>query len=552
MSRPRMTQTVFLCLTLAIGLWSLRPLRDFQYYLSTGDHGRDLYAFEQTMEGRAPYRDYEWLSGPLMPYYYALFFGVFGATIQTALLAQNILILTAGVLVYFTCALWLSPAMAMTAALWYWAFRGPEFFHTYNHIGGLVMILLTLYALLRYLKTPSLRTVFLGATALLALLLIRLNMGLALWGAFFLGLILIDRQRTEAVFLSWKPGRVLLPAGVLLIAALVYWGLLGDQPGYIVYQSFPYGKTQRTDATTGILGSLGLLGHILVKNFTASWPRRLMALLLLSSGLLTGGVLLRHRGRPVIRETVLSLGLLLIVFTASLHEFLASGVFYRLHWSAAIFFILIFYLIFWTTRLGPRRIFTPTVRALLALILCVTAVKQIHNEHHNIAAFKQGLGTVLSVGKNRVYLSQQKQWTEVVHQSVAFLKNHVPPEEAVLVIPFDALYCFLAQRPCASRQLVFFEHILIPPQQEKKIIQEMETKGVDWVLLSNRVRSDEPGMGTFGRTYGRLLHHYIMTRFEPVARFGDWTRPGGWVYPHGTLILRRKTPLPAATANTPR
>ena len=552
MSRPRMIQTVFLCLTLAIGLWAIWPLRDFQYYLSTGDHGRDLYAFEQTMEGRVPYRDYEWLSGPLMPYYYALFFRLFGPTIQTALLAQNILILATGVLVYLTCALWLSPAMAMAAALWYWAFRGPEFFHTYNHIGGLVMILLTLYALLRYLKRPSLRPVVLGAAALLALLLIRLNMGLALWGAFFLGLILIDRLKGPPVFLSWKSGRVLLPAGVLLIAALVYWGLLHDQPGYIVYQSFPYGKVQRTDTTKDIIGSLDLLGHILVKNFTASWPRRLMALGIISSGLWTGCALLRQRGKPVVKEITLTLGIILIVLTASLHEFLASGVFYRLHWSVAAFFILIFYLIFWTARLGPPRIFTPIVRALLTLAFCVTAVKQIHNEHHNITAFKRGLGTLLRVGKNRVYLSQQKQWTEVVQQSVAFLKHHVPPEEAILVIPFDALYCFLAQRPCASRQLVFFEHILIPPQQENKIVEEMETKGVNWVLLSNRVRSDEPGMGTFGRTYGRILHHYIMTRFKPVARFGDWTRPGGWVYPHGTLILQRKPPLPDANANTPR
>jgi hypothetical protein len=76
----------FLALVVLAGIVILYPHLNYQFYLSQGDHGRDLYSFKKTFEGGIPYKDYDSQNGPLMPYYYSLFFRFFGVSVQTTLL----------------------------------------------------------------------------------------------------------------------------------------------------------------------------------------------------------------------------------------------------------------------------------------------------------------------------------------------------------------------------------------------------------------------------------------------------------------------------------
>jgi hypothetical protein len=61
-----------LTLTGLTGLFLLLPGVQSQPFIATGDHGRDLYAAAAILQGEVPYRDFWWVYGPLMPYYYAL------------------------------------------------------------------------------------------------------------------------------------------------------------------------------------------------------------------------------------------------------------------------------------------------------------------------------------------------------------------------------------------------------------------------------------------------------------------------------------------------
>src|SRR3989338_668613 len=140
---------LFLFLTVVAGLLVLLPFHDFQYFLAQGDHGRDLYCFKKTLDGALPYRDYSWLFGPLMPYYYSACYLLGGISIQSVLLGQGLLILLAGILIYLICAAFLPPALSFVCAFWYWSYRGTEFFYTYNHIGVIVAILVAIYCVFR-------------------------------------------------------------------------------------------------------------------------------------------------------------------------------------------------------------------------------------------------------------------------------------------------------------------------------------------------------------------------------------------------------------------
>jgi len=140
-----------LFLVLFSGILFHYPTLDFQPLIAQGDHGRDLYSFQLTLQGKAPYKDFWWQYGPLMTYYYAQIFNIFDVSIQSALLGKFFIILGSGLLIYLISAVCMAPFYAFVCTMWFWVFR-PDFFYTYNHIGGIFFILLTVYATCLYIK----------------------------------------------------------------------------------------------------------------------------------------------------------------------------------------------------------------------------------------------------------------------------------------------------------------------------------------------------------------------------------------------------------------
>src|ERR1700690_66745 len=150
------SKTVFLFLTILMSALFAWPELNFQDLLSQGDHGRDLYAFDAVTHGKLPYKDFWWVYGPIMPYYYGLFFKIFGVHITSVLLGRALLVILCSMFFYLGAACLMSPVLAFLGASWFTQGR-PEFFFTYNHIGGLLMELIILWGLLSYILNRSSR-----------------------------------------------------------------------------------------------------------------------------------------------------------------------------------------------------------------------------------------------------------------------------------------------------------------------------------------------------------------------------------------------------------
>ncbi|MEI8345735.1 MAG: hypothetical protein WCG06_06660, partial [Candidatus Omnitrophota bacterium] len=117
------------------GIFIAWPARNYLPALATGDHGRDLLAYQSTASGKIPYRDYYWNFGPLMPYYYGLFFKLFGVKITSILLGKILMDLLAGIALYLGLAAFIGLPFAFLAAVWFWVYN-PGFHYTFNHAGG--------------------------------------------------------------------------------------------------------------------------------------------------------------------------------------------------------------------------------------------------------------------------------------------------------------------------------------------------------------------------------------------------------------------------------
>ncbi len=83
----------------AAGIVITAPYANYQDFLSQGDHGRDLYAAQAVYRGELPYKDFWWVYGPLMPYYFGLFFKIFGTHISSMLLGKLMIRVLGGILI---------------------------------------------------------------------------------------------------------------------------------------------------------------------------------------------------------------------------------------------------------------------------------------------------------------------------------------------------------------------------------------------------------------------------------------------------------------------
>jgi hypothetical protein len=336
------------------------------------------------------------------------------------------------------------------------------------------------------------------------------------------------RQRRLYIFLSLI---------ILAITFFVYWLLLHGLPDYAIYQSFPFNKAQRTDASPSIAHAALSTLRMLVSYFMATPAQKILGIILLFS-LLQCLIFIFSKNTPEnLRKTLILIFSSLVLFLIlGSHEYLASGVYYRAFWVYPLIYIIVFYLI----GMGTKNISSAFLKALIALTLFLPPFWNIRHINQSIQSFKNPLH-MLRIGKNKIYTLQPPWWFQTVTDASNFLKEHSRPDETVLVLPLDPLYLFLGERDSATRQLVFFEHINIPEAQERETIREMEANNGNWAVISNRSDSSEGGLGTFGKTYCPRLAQYLNDHFETVATFGDWTNPPGWAWNHGVKILRRKS-----------
>jgi hypothetical protein len=537
----RHEKMAFLLLTFLVGVLIYITRCDFQPFVSQGDHGRDLYAFKRVVEaGAVPYRDFSWLFGPLMLYYYAVFFKILGVSIQSAIIAQNVLVVLTGVFLYLAASRCMPAPLSFICALWYWAFRGREFFYTYNHSGGLLCLVVLVFALFRYLEDPRIRHVVAGFVAAFFFLMIRPNMAIAVMAGWIATLAIADIVRKDPRlrfnFRVYCYGSLFTG----LLAFFLYWLYFRGLPVYVLWESFPFTPQQRTDVTPSLMAAVRYLGDILALITVSSrmWPF-LWALLGVSVfGIIVKQILMWKSARQETTKAMLVLASMLILIGVTFHEYLLSGIFYRLYWALPLVLLLMFFLFDYAARGPSQRI----IRVFLYITLCWMAILTIKTEATTIASLRTP-EHMLQWGDNRVYTYQPAQWFDAVNRTCTFIDQNVPKGEKLFTVPFDTLYNFLTGRDQPTRQWTYFQHFIIPPEQDIATIRDLEREKVKWVLISNRAISSEAGLGLFGRDYCHLLGAYIFANYDAVAQFGWWTTRASWAWDHGTIILKRKTPF---------
>jgi len=528
-------RSLALLAVLLAGIIITAPYVNYQDYLSQGDHGRDLYAAQAVYRGELPYKDFWWVYGPLMPYYYGLFFLIFGTKISSMILGKLILRIAGGLIICLGMMEISSEITAFLCACWFMLFQ-QDFFFTYNHLGGIVMVLGIAYCLLAYIKDNSSKAAWGALGFIFTLCLIKINFGLAALAVSVITVGVCDLVRR----IPFNKGKASFYAAALilipLLSFIIYWSLLKGLTVMEIRQCLPYKEGDQPYTMSPWL-AIGNFLQITFHTIGSNWTNLAFAITINASALYCIYLLSAKNKLPAARKLILilSLGMICLFYTANAHEYLKSGVWYRVFWTQPLSMMLIFILIDTATQSIPKAARKLVLTALAALVFyCWFSAERYVNSVKVESQY-------LSLPRAGIYVTNSPAWIATVEETTAFLDKTLKPNELFFALPYDCLYYYLTGKRTPTRQLIFFDHIKIPLDQERSVIAELEKNHVNYVLLSSRafVRQ-EPGLGFFGTSYCPLLGKYVQDNFAPIARFGDWTNEPGWAWDHGTLILKRK------------
>ncbi|HOW35428.1 MAG TPA: hypothetical protein PL155_03340 [Candidatus Omnitrophota bacterium] len=480
-----------------------------------------------------PYRDYPWLYGPLMIYYYGLFLKLFGISIHSVLIGQIVVNLFSGSFFYLAMSSVISPAMAFLATVWFWTYN-TDFFYTYNHAGGITALLATLYCIFLYIRAPKKSYIYFGLFFVLVFSLIKLNSGLFTLAAFFASLLFIDFFNKTSDRRAKRYRYFFLALLGISIIGSIYWFFLRGLPLDHIRVCFPYLSSDRP--YHAIPGNLfQIFWRFNTSALFNGWTNLFFGLLIIFSTIQTFLLLSGKRLDKTVSDQLRLILIILLVFCVlGLHEFFITGALFTMFWIVPLKFMLMFIFLWFGIKKLP--VF---IRISLYALILLTAVQQIMGQHQSIQMVKNPY-QYMPQEKAKIYVANSVQWLDTVKKTTEYLESHLKDKELFFAIPHDSIYYYLTGRDSPTWQLEFFKFHNISPRQEREIIRQLEEKKVNYVLLSNRCDTKEAGVGTFGTTHCPLLARYIYENFNITATFGNWPHEGGWAWNHGTKILKRK------------
>lgn len=537
--RPDSPRLWFAITSIACGFVILWPSLSYQPWFSSGDHGLNLYAASQTANGGIPYQDFQWWYGPLMIYYHAFFIKIFGDTLSSVLLANYLIRVTTVFFIYLILSKFIPQYLAVLASGWYAGYQ-PDFPHTYNHAGGVLFILISLWLFNQYAEKQRFVYLKIGSIAIVCLFLIKINIGLFAWASFWISTFLVDLSKG----IEGKKSQILKKIKIIittpLITIFLYLFFFKGLPLYYINQCLGLGGPYHQHPCSIQLGGL--------TKSCIFWLQKGPNLYGPVSRLTPDGVLfiphiialilfIIHKKFASENENKnCFLRALIIFYFIFNHEFILKGHYqiYTIYWSAP-FFIIMAFLVIGIFLKYQSSFFRKTIYLLLTILIMLQTIG-IYEMRNHIINLKNH--RVLMKKLNICLLNDRRSWIDVAAQTTAYLKKNMKKNDSLLVLPYDSLYYYLLDLTSPIREQYFFQFNHMPIEQEMNIINLIRQKKVDWVLVSNRSMSNEPGLGNFGKSHNIKLANYIYNHYREENSFGLWNVTGGWASDHAIKIYR--------------
>ncbi len=525
------------------------------------DSGREMYVPAAIAQGKRLYFDLWYPYGPLIPYWHAALFRLFGIHLGVLLGCGIAVVAVAAFLLYRVSRVFLPPAWSFAAvfAFLLQAFQVDLFNYilpySYPAAYGSMFTILLLWLLLCNGRGTLLAA---GVVAGLTMLT-KLEFGVAAYAALACWLALRWSLRDAAAFL---PG-ALLAIGVygwFLHAAGADFFLgqnLSILPGSHFQQHFAKMWNLRTgldlsmpqvaiSIARGLGGFALLVGGIFLaaRSVIARWvffaavltlcamhsreAVKLLRPVFFNSGMIWTGLVL---AAMALKRWVEAPALLLAVVAMacgvrSLTKMAPNGY--------AMFFDVLVYLMWLVAVYAAARRFSVKLDGAfgtaIAALSCVAVATlafdyyPIHERSFAVSSERGLLYTTPEIGKG-------------FSEALAFLETAKRDGQGVAILPEDTSLYFLSGTLAPSRWYLVLPQVLPPGRLTADYVDELERAHLRYVLVSDRA-TPEFGLPLFGVDYGRQIQAWLNQHYRVVRRIGDYQQvqyPRAWgalVYEH--------------------
>ena len=370
-----------------------------------------------------------------MPYYYGLFYKIFGIQISSIILGKMFLKILGGVLMCLAMMETSSWTVAYLAACWFMLMT-QDFFFTYNHIGGIVMILGVAFCLLSYIQKSRMAAAW-GALAFIFILgLIKINFGLAALVLCVLAVAVNDHVRRISFNTAKKIFYTFGFDGLPLLLYVIYWSLLKNLSAMEIRQCLPYMEGDQPYSMSPWVAIINFF-QITFQTAISSWQNCTFAVLI-NVSLLYSIYLFAKNKLPSARKITLglSLGLLGLFCVINFHEYLKSGVWYRWFWAQPLSMMISFMLIDIAAQNVPK-----IIRKIIFLVLAVLVGTSWMSVLPQLKAVKVE-SQYLALPRGGVYVTNATPWIITVTQTTDFLNKTLKPMSCFLLCRMIAFIIF--------------------------------------------------------------------------------------------------------------
>ena len=558
------------------------------------DVGREMYVPAAMAEGKRLYFDLWYSYGPLIPYWHAALFRLFGVHLGLLLGSGIAVVAITTTLLYSVGRMFLPVWLAYTAVF---AFLVQAFqLNIFNYVlpysyaaaYGALFSVLTAWLLLRYVKEPRLGYIVPAAFLACLMMLTKLEFGVA-------GYVAVGCALTTQLIRTKSTRGLMEGLGACIPGVLIWLGI--------------YGWYVHAGGVEFFLGeNLSILPNsYFVAHFGKHWAEGLgmrftpSALLLsvlkgfLSFALLVGGIVLAARHKlarwfvPAVALAMCATALLPPAVLRMVHQdpenahraigfvWFNSGMFWiavaglgaaAVAWrrgddpmkqqsTIVLGAMAMFCSLRVFTKIAPERypVFYDTLLYLVWLVALYRMSKWFGVSLDGVAG--RAVAGILCIslvastlpnypiGQRPSKISSERgtiyaatPFGEYFSQVLAFMESAKQRSERVVVMPEDTALYFFSGTSAPSRWYLVMPHLLAPGEATAKYIDELERANIRYVIVSDRA-TPEYGLPLFGIDYAQQVLAWVHEHYRVVQRIGGYeavAHPREW----GVLIYERK------------
>ncbi len=139
--------------------------------------------------------------------------------------------------------------------------------------------------------------------------------------------------------------------------------------------------------------------------------------------------------------------------------------------------------------------------------------------HAEVSLDVYGKKNTWVAGTFRAFDEQTDNRTLPFSDAVAWLSNHLSPDEQFVVFPEGVMLNVLAKRSSTTRFTTYNPALFLILGGEDPVLQDLRSSPPDYVVLVDRDNS-EHGARYFGQDYAKAVGRWMRRRYEPVVTFG--------------------------------